>query len=601
MHEDRDQYIELFREEAREYLGRLNKLLIEMGKDPTHIETITEAFRIFHTLKGMAASLGYKEIENISHDLEGRLEELKEYGKGVSSEIIDKIFKGMDTIEDFIEKIGEMEDKNKKGNIWAKSSPFIKITFKEDVELPAARAAVIIKRIEEEEVVEEIKPSFEEIKAGGIEDTFWVRCSNRKAVKEMLASMEEVKEVSIEYEEGVSKIPKGGVGGIRVNIELLDRLQNIVGELVVFSSQLSVLLSEVEDKKYKRILDIHNRFLKDLQNIVTKIRLVPLSLIFNKFPRYVRDLSKELRKKVSIEIFGSDIEVDRSLLEGISDPLIHLIRNAVCHGIEDPNERKRLNKPITGKITVSAKRIKGDILIKISDDGKGIDEREILHTALEKGLLKEEEVDALSKKEILHFLFMPGFTTNKAVNEVSGRGIGLNVVKDIVRAVGGSVDISTEKNKGTTITMEMPLSMAIIRVYLIQSNGQLFALPMTFVDETLMIPGIFISRLMGKEIILLRKEVLPVYRFSGIMGNYSNDGINDAILACLIVEVEGERFALIVDRFRGSCDAVVKPLPPPLNEIREFTGITIIGNGEPCLIIDLPSFRYRRRYENTGS
>jgi len=601
MNGDRSQYIKLFKEEAGEYLDRLDEIVVKMEKDPTNDEIITEAFRIFHTLKGMAASLGYKEIESISHDLEERLEEIKKYGKGVDKGIIDRIFGEIDRLEYLVGKIGEEDREGLEERIQEGGPLFIKITLKKDIELPGARAAVIIKRIEEREEIEEIKPSFEEIKAGEMGDTFWVRCANAEGVREMLSTMDGIEEIRIEGEEKEKRVPKGGVGGIRVNVELLDYLQNVVGELVVSSSQLSVLLKDIEEEQNKRVLEAHNSSLKELQNIVTRIRLVPLSLIFNKFPRYVRDLSKELGREVSLDIYGSDIEVDRSLLEGISYPLIHLIRNAVSHGIEPPLVREKAGKVATGRITVSAKRAKGDILIEISDDGKGIDEKEVLLTALEKGWVREGEIDTLTKKEILRLLFLPGFTTLNTVSEVSGRGVGLDIVKDIVRSVGGSVNIKTEKNKGTTVSMKMPLSMSIIRVYLIESKGQIFALPMTFVDETIMIPEVTISQLMGKEIMLLRREILPVYRFSDIMKDYSNDKKSKAILPCVIVEIENERFALIVDNFKGSSDAVVKPLPLPLNTIKEYTGITIIGDGKPCLILDLPSFRYRRRYENKGA
>jgi len=511
MQEGREKYISLFKEEARDYIDRLNNLIIEMEGNPSNIQIITEAFRIFHTLKGMAASLDFKKIENISHNLEELLSEVKELKKGVDKDIIDKIFKGMDEIGDLVVKIG------------------------------------------------------------------------------------------IEEESSIKTLQHTGIGGIRVNVELLDILQNTVGELIVSSSQLSNLLSDLGNVRFKSFLDLYKRNLKDLQDVVTEIRLVPLSLIFNKFPRYVRDLSENLDKKVSIEITGSDIEVDRSLLEGISEPLIHLIRNAISHGIEKPAERKRLKKPITGKVEVLTNRVKDEILIEVSDDGKGIDENEVINVALTKNLIREEDISSLSRKEILHFLLIPGFTTDKKANELSGRGIGLDVVKQIVRSVGGSLDIKTEKNKGTTISMRMPLSMAIIRVYLFESDRQLFALPMTFVEETLMIQGRFISKLMGYEVILLRGEVLPVYHFSKMMGQQADYKRDDKIYSSLILKVENEKFILIVDRFRGSCDAVIKPLPTPINKVKEYTGITIIGDGTPCLIIDLPSFRYRRIYENTGS
>jgi two-component system chemotaxis sensor kinase CheA len=196
--------------------------------------------------------------------------------------------------------------------------------------------------------------------------------------------------------------------------------------------------------------------------------------------------------------------------------MLHLIRNAISHGIESPEERRRLNKHRVGKITVSAKSVKGDILIQISDDGRGIEEKEVLLAAFKRGLIEEEELESLSKAEILRFLFMPGFTTKEKVDKVSGRGVGLDVVRKLVRSVGGSVNISTGKDIGTTISMKLPLSMSIIKVYLLGLNGQLFALPMTFVDETLTLTKESISQLLGKEIILLRKEILPVYRLKAM-------------------------------------------------------------------------------------
>ncbi|MEA1912498.1 MAG: chemotaxis protein CheA [candidate division WOR-3 bacterium] len=589
MEEEREEYIKLFEEETREYLNQLESLMIDLEKEPGSESIISEIYRIFHTIKGMAASLDYKEIEAISHNLEEKLEEVKEYGEKLGRKIIDRIFSSIDKIENLLDKIRNKE------------SSFLKITLKDDVKLSAARAAVIIKRIETMSEIEEIKPTFEEIKFGNIKKTFRVRCSNYKKIKDLVDSMEEVEKVSIERKEIKKRTPRGGIEGIRVNVELLDHLQNLVGELAVSSSRLSTILKNFGGEKFRKVLEVHNRTVKELQEIVSKMRLVPLSLIFNKFSRYVRDLSRELGKKVTIDIFGSDIEVDRSLLESISDPLIHLIRNAVSHGIEPPRERKKLNKSTTGKVTVSAKRVKGDIVIEVSDDGRGIDRKEVLLTAFKKGLVSDEELESLSKKEILRFLFIPGFTTRGKVSKVSGRGVGLDVVKEAVRSVGGSVELETEKNKGTTVTIKMPLSMAIIKVYLVGLKKQLFAIPMRFVDETLMISKDSLSYLMGREMMLLRKEVLPVYRFSNIMEENSYQEENHSFLPCVVVEMENERFALIVDSFRGSTDAVVKPLPFPINNINGYTGITIIGKGEPCLILDLPGLKYRKRYENTGS
>ncbi len=600
MEEQIKEYIKLFKEESSEYLGKLNKIIVELEKEPDNKKITAEVYRIFHTLKGMAASLGYTEIETISHDLEEKMEIFKEGEKGkVDSDVIDEVLRGVDKIESLLAALDSQEKTGEAESAEISSSPYIEILLKEDVSLPAARAAVIIQRIEEKTKIESLDPPYEEIKAGNIGRILKVRCAEPEKIIDLVASIDEVETVKFEDKRSPGRTLPSGIEGIRVNVNMLDRMQNLVGELVVTTSQLSGIIRSFGEEKFQGVLDLHSRSVKELQEVITKIRLVPLSLIFNKFPRYVRDLSRKLGKEVNIEIFGADIEVDRSLLEGIGDPLIHLIRNSVSHGIESPEEREKLNKHRVGKITVSAKSIKGDILIQISDDGKGIDEKEVILAAFKRGLIEEDEMESLSKGEILRFLFTPGFTTREKADKVSGRGVGLDVVRKLVRSVGGSVNITTEKNRGTTVSMKMPLSMSIIKVYLLGLNNQLFALPMTFVDETLTVSKDSVSRLMGKEVMLLRKEILPVYRLSDILRQHSSSNGNQHA-PCVVVEIENDRFAIVGGTFKGSMEAVVKPLPSPIDRIKGYIGITMIGDGRPCLILDLPALRYRRSYESTG-
>jgi len=603
MEDQRKEYIKLFKEESSDYLNRLNKIIVELEKDPNNKKITAEIYRIFHTLKGMSASLGYNEIETISHDLEEKLELFKdEQQTKVNAEVIDEVFKGVDRIESLLAtlntKVKKDEEKPDEGD--KESFPWVEILLKEDVSLPAARAAVIIQRIEEKVEIKDIDPSYEEIKSGDVGRILKVSCAEPEKIVDMIASTDEVETVKVEDRKGGKGTTATGFEGIRVNVGMLDRMQNLVGELVVTTSQLSGIIRSFGEEKFEDILELHNRSVKELQEVVTNIRLVPLSLIFNKFPRYVRDLSRKLGKEVSLEIFGEDIEVDRSLLEGIGDPLIHIIRNSISHGIETPEERAKLNKYRAGKITVSAKSMKGDILIQISDDGKGIDLRDVFIAAFKRGLVEEEEFESLSKAEILRFLFTSGFTTKEKADKVSGRGIGLDVVRKLVRSVGGSVNITTEKGRGTTISMKLPLSMSIIKVYLLGLNNQLFALPMTFVDETLTVSRESVSRLMGKEVMLLRREIIPIYHLSDILKQSSSDN-GKQNSPCVVVEIENDRFAIMGGTFRGSTEAVVKPLPSPIDKIKGYIGITIIGNGKPCLILDLPALRYRRSYENTGS
>jgi two-component system chemotaxis sensor kinase CheA len=600
MDEQIKEYIKLFKEESSEYLGKLNKIIVDLEKEPDNKKITAEVYRIFHTLKGMAASLGYTEIETISHDLEEKMEIFKEGEKGkVDSDVIDEVLRGVDRIESLLATLENKEKSGEEGSEEISNLPYVEILLKEDVSLPAARAAVIIQRIKEKTKIESMDPPYEEIKAGNIGRILKVRCAEPETIIDLVASIDEVETVKFEDEKSSGRTLPSGIEGIRVNVNMLDRMQNLVGELVVTTFQLSEIIRSFGEEKFQGVLDLHSRSVKEIQEVITKIRLVPLSLIFNKFPRYVRDLSRKLGKEVNIEIFGADIEVDRSLLEGIGDPLIHLIRNSVSHGIESPDEREKLNKHRVGKITVSAKSIKGDILIQISDDGKGIDEKEVILAAFKRGLVEEDELESLSKGEILRFLFTPGFTTKEKVDKVSGRGVGLDVVRKLVRSVGGSVNITTDKNRGTTVSMKMPLSMSIIKVYLLGLNNQLFALPMTFVDETLTVSTDSVSHLMGKEVMLLRKEILPVYRLSNILRQHSSSNGNQHA-PCVVVEIENDRFAIVGGTFRGSMEAVVKPLPSPIDRIKGYIGITMIGDGKPCLILDLPALRYRRSYESTG-
>ena len=376
MEEQRKEYIKLFKEESSDFLNRLNKIIVELERDPNNKKITAEIYRIFHTLKGMAASLGYNEIETISHDLEEKMEIFKEEKqKEVNAEVIDEVLRSVDRIESLLAAIdtkGKKTEEKTDEEVGA-DLQWIEILLKENVSLPAARAAVIIQRIEEKVKIEDIDPPYEEIKSGNVGRILKVRCAEPEKVVDMVASIDEVETVKVEDRKGGKHVTSTGFEGIRVNVGMLDRMQNLVGELVVTTSQLSGIIKSFGEEKFEDILELHNRSVKELQEVVTNIRLVPLSLIFNKFPRYVRDLSRKLGKEVSLEIFGEDIEVDRSLLEGIGDPLIHIIRNSISHGIEIPEERERLNKYSSGKITVSAKSIKGDILIQISDDGKGID------------------------------------------------------------------------------------------------------------------------------------------------------------------------------------------------------------------------------------
>ncbi len=569
------EYEELFRSEAREYLSQLNTLVLRIEKNPEDRDAINEAFRAFHTIKGMAASLGYTTIVEISHELEDELDAVRQGKKKVTEELIEKLFSGIDKLEGLIEKKEERK---------------IRIYLSKDTPLPAARAVVILNIIKSKGELLGTDPPEEEIVKGNFQNSFVVHFRGA-GIAEEIASMEDVEgieevleekeEVEEEKEETYIKKAKD----VRVPIERLDRLQNLVGELVIGKEQILRMVSRYNLPDLAELMGGFSRIIQELQDEVMKIRMVPLSTVFSRFPRYVRDLSKKLGKEVDFIMRGTEIELDRSLLDALSDPLIHLLRNAVDHGIEPPEERIKKGKPRKGRIELNAVRMKDSIMIEVSDDGKGIDVDKVLERAKKMGLVEEEA--ELTEGEILKFLFTPGFSTSEEITDISGRGVGMDVVKEAMRMIGGSVDIKTEKGKGTRCSLKVPLTMAIIRAFLIKLEDDTFAIPMTYIDETVEVERGKIQHVHKKEVLVLRNEVIPVIWLGKRLGYKIKE--NQHKLPVIISSAEGLKYGVIVDEFIGATDIVVKPLPPLLGDLDIFAGVTILGDGRPGLIIDVPN------------
>jgi len=580
MKDSLDSYKKLFISEVSSYIEKLNNYTISLEKKSYSPQIIEELFRIFHTIKGMAASMGYKKIVDTAHSLENILYEIKEGKMTPKRGIVDKILQGVDIIEKETALISKKESE--------KSNKEIKFRLKDTTSMPNARGMVILNLISKKTKLISSSPSIVDLKSEAYKySEYSIRVENVNLAKEILSNISEVEILPETTPQGGKPLTSKKLKEIRVEVEELDKLQNIISESIISKERISNLAVKYGNETLQDAVENHSKNITQLKDVIMKIRMVPLSTLFDRLPRYVRDLSENLKKQVHFEIIGGDIELDRSLIESISDPMIHILRNSIDHGIESPEERKRQGKSPPGKLQLKAEREKGYIKISIIDDGRGIDTDSILDKAVQMGIIKDSEREDTPQAKAFSFLFLPGFSTKEDVSKVSGRGVGLDVVKNTIRKIGGAVELSSKKGIGTTVITRIPLTMAIIKAYIVQSGKDLFAIPMTFLEETTNFSTDAISYIHNKPVFILRKKVLPVYFLSKLFGE--KNGVKRDFCQSLIINLEGKNLLLVVDKLIGSSDIVVKPVPYILRSIKEYTGVTILGNGKPCMILDVPN------------
>ena len=376
---------------------------------------------------------------------------------------------------------------------------------------------------------------------------------------------------------------------VRVPLERLDNLGNLVGELVINKSRLVQIAAAHEITDLKECIAHLDRLTSDLQNEIMQSRLVPVSQIFNRFPRMVRDLAKNSNKEIDLIMEGTEIEVDRAVLAQIGEPLMHLLRNAVDHGIEPPEERKRLGKPPAGSVKLVAGREKEHVLMVVSDDGKGIDPEKIRDAAIRKGLIDAEQAEKLEDKEAIMLVFLPGFSTAEEVSEVSGRGVGMDVVTSTIESLNGSVILDSKVGAGTKCTLKLPLTMAILRALLVKLQQQTYLIPFSNVQEILSVDKSKIQYLGSQEAISLRESVLPIVRLGEIFGHPIAEDDGQGELSVVVIEVGDDRVGLVVDAVVGQEEIVVKSLEGLSKGVKGYAGVTILGDGRGSFILDVSS------------
>jgi two-component system chemotaxis sensor kinase CheA len=373
---------------------------------------------------------------------------------------------------------------------------------------------------------------------------------------------------------------------VRIDLRRLDNLMNLIGELVITRGRLSQLSATLNDAALAETVAQTSRLVADLQDEIMTSRMVPVWQVFDRFPRLVRDAARSVGKSVDFAIEGKEVELDRSMLDEVGDPIVHLLRNAVDHGIEAPEVRLLAGKPEQGRLTLSALRDRSAVAIRVTDDGKGIDRERVLRRAIESGIVEATRTE-LSDEELLRIIARAGFSTAETVTDLSGRGVGIDAVYNRVRSLGGSVDIRTAPGVGTTVTLRLPLTLAIVRSLLARIGDETYAVPMTHVSETVELQPAIVRALKGKEVLMLREEVLPVLRLRRLVGfeGPPKRGLEQVV----VVELAERRAALVVDELIGQQEIVVKQFDGVKDGLALFGGATILGDGAPALIIDVSS------------
>lgn len=405
----------------------------------------------------------------------------------------------------------------------------------------------------------------------------------------------EVTFTSIEPQEKEVSLPHVVSKVLKVDETKIDRLMNLIGEFVVAKNSLPYLAQRADNfygiselsKEIKAQYGVLNRISEEMQDAIMQIRMVPVSTVFQRFPRLVRDLSKKLNKKVKLIIEGEETEADKNVIESLSDPLIHIVRNSLDHGIETPEERISKGKPETGTIILRAKHEADHVLIEVIDDGKGIDAEKIKLKAYQKGLITEEQFEKMKENEAINLIFLPGFSTSETATDLSGRGVGMDVVRTAVEKFGGSVRIQSAIDKGTTITLSLPLSMAVSHVMIIESAGRKYGVPMESVVETVRVSKQKIKKVKGKMTTVLRNKIVPIFYLNDLFDiNKPHITNEDAEFAVLVLSIKGELTGIVVDKFHETADIILKPFTGFLANMRVFSGTAIMGDGSVLLIIN---------------
>src|SRR6267378_7035800 len=646
---DLAQYGELFLAESREHLSACNQLLLQWERSPSSAEPVGGLFRAVHTIKGMAATMGYARVADLAHRMENLLDHLRRGGRAPAEDIIQLLFRGTDALEKAVELA--VQGREREADVTAiladidvaaaahhakpaaQPSALARFTLAtpepdapESPSLPAAsaasaasgkvvhvaiqpepplkggRAMLVIRKVQTLGTVNRMQPSLAAFESDDFDGRFSVELDTAKSATDIEAAIRSVGDVErVSFggpvgDEGqlspADSTAAGASGGgrgrhIRVDLRRLDTLMDLIGELVTERGRLNDVAARWvgQDPEIDDVAIQISRLSADLQNEIIQARMTPVWQVFDRFPRLVRDVARQLDKQVSFRVEGKEIELDREILDALGDPLVHLLRNAVDHGIEPPAERKRQKKDPEGEIVLSAVRERSSVAISISDDGRGIDRVEILEKAKREGVVGPH-VESLSDDQLLRVLARPGFSTAEAVTSVSGRGVGIDVAMTRIRALGGSVEIRTQPGKGTAFVLRLPVTLAIVRALIAAVGQERYALPLTYVAETVEFGTVPLTTMEGRDAIVLRDRVVPLVDLRKLLGTNGGAPAPPPRRPVIVLEMGERRAGIVVDGMLSQQEIVVKGFDAPQGTLPVFSGATIMGDGVPALILD---------------
>ncbi len=634
---------QLFLAEADELVQVLESGALAMEQGGISDETLQAMFRAAHTLKGNAGLIGEQGLAEHMHRLEAGLDDLRSGRVALTPAMIQQVLSGIDTMRDLLARFARGESPAAAPDEWqgpAQDAPEaehaevvaapaslhrggvrVHLRVADDCPMPAVRifqayqALSHIGRIEGTDPAQETLAQYQGRTAAvllSLDQNLSQDRSQASAVEEVAASLEGVEEINLvsvseERPAAAQAQSNGGSGGdtletaaaqtVRVRVDVLDHLMNLVGELVLDRTRVADLIGHLEGQAKEQDQEeirqelsrtsVHlGRVTLDLQETIMKARMLPIEHLFRRFPRLVRDLGQKAGKKVQFEMSGLDTELDRMVMDELGDPLTHLLRNAVDHGVERPEKRRAAGKPETGKVMLRAGTEEGYVVIELADDGGGVDVDRVRQVALQRGVITPEQAERLTEHEAEDLIFAPGFSTASEVTEISGRGVGLDAVRGSLERLSGMVEVSSERGVGTTFRLRIPLTLAIMRALLVRTGEEIYALPLGAVRQIVKLSDANVQQAYGRTLLADRGQLIPLH---GLAMLYSGDDRQDEAFA-VVVGSGRQQVALRVGALLGEQEIVLKSFGDFLGAVPGLTGATILGDGQLALVTDVRFF-----------
>jgi two-component system chemotaxis sensor kinase CheA len=540
---DMSQYRDLFIAETKEHLVGIGECIVRLENDPSGKDAIDSLFRFAHSVKGMAASMGYDFISGLAHAMEDLMDRVRKGDIAFAATTADLLMEGVDRLQEMVRDVESgVESKRDISDLMGRLRGCI-LTEKPDRMEPTAQEA---------------RPTADagrNDESGALEDP---EIRNRRA--DLWQT-------------------------VRVRTDILDNLINVTGELVTSKHRLMKIGEELASTGLDEAVADLSKLLRELHSEVMRVRLMPFSAIAERFPGVVRQLARKSGKEVSLEIEGKEIEIDRGILEHLADPLVHLLRNAVDHGLETPEERLSAGKAGAGKISLQVRREKDQVVLTVADDGRGMDPARLIESAIERSLIMPDQRESISPQQAFMLTCIPGFSTAQQITDISGRGVGMDVVRSSIQSLGGSLSIDSAVGLGTRISVQVPVSVAIIQILLVRCSSLTVGFPVGRILRTLELRRCEITTRGKQKVFCLDGEAIPLLSLNRLLGARSLR-ISGDYIPIIVTELRGKKVGLVVDGFEGQQDVFLKPLGRPLEGLRGAAGAAILGDGRVVVILD---------------